>query len=456
MPSNTMLGGVFMTDVDGGLNSNTFISSENVCGIIFDTKIVGGLTNALSGVAAELFANGNVVELNSLDDVKEAGLETVMYGLPYFHLRDFFTIAGSNQRLFVSFTDSTTDTDFECIEKMQLAANGIIYQIGLWTGEAFAAKQNDGSYKVVDRGLLSKLQAQAEVLGGKIGVTNYDGNQPLNILVSAPVINEAICDITKLPDLTGLDFPKVTVLLGQSITDETHDIQVSINTAVANKTNYAVTGCVGAALGVLAIASAEQSMGWVRNFGLSAVMTQAELGFGNLTIADGAWGDNVSFTNIKSLNYTKRNNLLHRKGYVFLRDYENRENQIYFSSDQTLSTGDYRRISRCRVMHKSRRVVRQAVLPYVEETFDIDASTGYILAADVAMLQNTIYDALDHNMVQPANPTVLQISGRQVIIDPEQDLLANDQLLISYALVPKGVASAIFSTEGFALSVGNS
>ena len=445
-----------MTDVDGGLNSNTFISSENVCGIIFDTKIVGGLTNALSGVAAELFANGNVVELNSLDDVKEAGLETVMYGLPYFHLRDFFTIAGSNQRLFVSFTDSTTDTDFECIEKMQLAANGIIYQIGLWTGEAFAAKQNDGSYKVVDRGLLSKLQAQAEVLGGKIGVTNYDGNQPLNILVSAPVINEAICDITKLPDLTGLDFPKVTVLLGQSITDETHDIQVSINTAVANKTNYAVTGCVGAALGVLAIASAEQSMGWVRNFGLSAVMTQAELGFGNLTIADGAWGDNVSFTNIKSLNYTKRNNLLHRKGYVFLRDYENRENQIYFSSDQTLSTGDYRRISRCRVMHKSRRVVRQAVLPYVEETFDIDASTGYILAADVAMLQNTIYDALDHNMVQPANPTVLQISGRQVVIDPEQDLLANDQLLISYALVPKGVASAIFSTEGFALSVGNS
>lgn len=445
-----------MTDVDGGLNNNTFISSENVCGIIFDTKIVGGLANALSGVAAELFANGNVVELNSLDDVKEAGLEPVMHGLPYFHLRDFFTIAGSNQRLFVSFTDSTTDTDFECIEKMQLAANGIIYQIGLWTGEAFAAKQNDGSYKVVDRGLLSKLQAQAEVLGGKIGVTNYDGNQPLNILVSAPVINEAICDITKLPDLTGLDFPKVTVLLGQSITDETHDIQLSINTAVANKTNYAVTGCVGAALGVLAIASAEQSMGWVRNFGLSAVMTQAELGFGNLTIADGAWGDNVSFTNIKSLNYTKRNNLLHRKGYVFLRDYENRENQIYFSSDQTLSTGDYRRISRCRVMHKSRRVVRQAVLPYVEETFDIDASTGFILAADVAMLQNTIYDALDHNMVQPANPTVLQISGRQVIIDPEQDLLANDQLLISYALVPKGVASAIFSTEGFALSVGNS
>ena len=248
----------------------------------------------------------------------------------------------------------------------------------------------------------------------------------------------------------------MTVLLGQGTTDEIHAMQLAINTSVEDKTSYAVVGCVGAALGVLAIASAEQSIGWVRNFGLSQVMTQAELGFGNLTVTDGKWAATAAFTNIKSLNYTKRNNLLHRKGYVFLRDYEGRENQVYFSSDQTLSTGDYRRISRCRVMHKSRRVIRQAILPYVEETFDIDASTGYILAADVAMLQNVIYDALDHNMVQPANPTVLQISGRQVIIDPEQDLLANDQLLISYALVPKGVASAIFSTEGFALSVGNS
>ena len=42
------------------------------------------------------------------------------------------------------------------------------------------------------------------------------------------------------------------------------------------------------------------------------------------------------------------------------------------------------------------------------------------------------------------------------MIDPKQNVLENDQLLISYALVPKGITSAIFVTEGFAATVGNS
>ena len=72
------------------------------------------------------------------------------------------------------------------------------------------------------------------------------------------------------------------------------------------------------------------------------------------------------------------------------------------------------------------------------------------------MIQNVVYDALDRNMVQPASPQTPQISGRQVVIDPKQNVLENDQLLISYALVPKGITSAIFVTEGFAATVGNS
>ena len=446
-----------MTDIDGNLSNSSFVSSENVCGIIFDTKIVGGMAKALTGAAAELFANGNVVEFSDIKEVNEAGLENVMYGLPYLHISQFFALAGTNQRLFVSFTDSSIDTNFECIERMQLVANGLIYQIGLWTGEPFATTTESGDYQVINNGVLAKCQAQAETLGGKIGVTNYEGNSPVNILISAPVLDAAVCDYQRLPDLTALDFPKVSVLLGQGSSDEIHDIQFRINTS-GETPNYAIVGCVGAALGILAIASAEQSMAWVRNFNLSKVMTQCELGFGNLAVKSDMsdWENTLSFTNIKTLGYTKRNNFLHRKGYIFLRDHEGRENGVYFSSDQTLSTGDYRRISRCRVMHKSRRVVRLALLPYIEQSVEIDVSTGYIATADLAMIQNVVYDALDRNMVQPASPQTPQISGRQVVIDPKQNVLENDQLLISYALVPKGITSAIFVTEGFAATVGNS
>ena len=135
--ATTRLGGVFMNDTDGNIASGAGVSTENICGLIFDTK---GFSNPLgSGTAATTFANGNVVELNTSKDLAAAGIdETVMCGLPYYHLKMFFTLAGENQRIFVSFMNSNSDTEFEAVQIMQTAADGIIYQIGLWTAEPTA------------------------------------------------------------------------------------------------------------------------------------------------------------------------------------------------------------------------------------------------------------------------------------------------------------------------------
>ena len=490
--TNTNLGGVFTKDTDGNIGSGALVSTENVCGIIFDTN---GFTTPLgAGVAATTFANGNVVEVNSLKDVKDAGIdETIMGGLVYHHLSNFFSLAGNNQRLFVSFMDSSVDTEFAAIEQMQLAANGIIYQIGVWTPKPFG-QQNvtytqvanptgnpaaqhyyklsgsdyveasettvtenttyftaSSSIGVIDNGILTKLQNQAEVLGGKIDVINYEGFSPVNILLNAPVADVAIIDVTKLPDLSTLNLPKVSVLLGQPSNDAVHEIQEKLG-------GNAVVGNIGAALACLAVAPADISIGWVDGFNLSKVMTNAELGFGNLTRAaqatDGVYkfDAGVAFTNIKTLGYTSRNNNLHRKGYIFLTDYAGIENGVFFSCDQTLSTGDYRTIGRCRVMHKSRRVVRLALLPYVNAAWELDASTGQLSASDITLLENIVIGALDENMVQPGT-TKPQISGRACDIDETQNILANDELHISYSLVPMGYSSAIYVTEGFSTSV---
>lgn len=455
--TNTNLGGVFSKDTDGNIGSGALVSTENVCGLIFDTngfdnpfgqeKTGEDLKTLVANIASTTFANGNVVELNSMKDVKAAGIdENVMNGLVYHHLNNFFTLAGNNQRLFLSFMNSSTDADFTAVEKIQLAANGIIYQIGIWTTQPFAQKSDD-NINIIDNGLLSKLQAQAEVLGGKIDVVNYEGFSPVNILVNAPVCNEAIIDITKLPDLSTLDLPKVSVLLGQPSNDDVHTIQENLG-------GNAVVGNIGAALACLAVAPAEVSIGWVDGFNLTQVMTQAELGFGNLTRDDSSkkFTSAVAFNNIKTLGYTSRNNNLHRKGYIFLTDYAGIENGVFFSCDQTLSTGDYRTISRGRVMHKSRRVVRLALLPYVNATWELDAATGQLSASDVTMLQNLVINALDVNMVDPGT-TKPQISGRECIIDPTQNILTNDELKIDYNMVPVGCTSAIYVTEGFTTSV---
>lgn len=457
MPTNTNLGGVFMKDIDGQMYSGTVLSTEFVCGLIFDTNLMGGISKALTGDAATNFANGNVVELNSINDVKDVGLdESQMCGLPYFHLKQFFTLAGNAQRIFVSFMDSSDDTEFEAIEKMQLAASGIIYQIGLWTNQPIAKAGSDGSdYTIEGDSLLSKLQTQAENLGGKIGVTNYEGNMPVNILLNAPIINAAVVDYTRLPDVTSLDFPKVSIFLGQSSTDAVHEIQAKL-IASGTTNNYVSVGCLGAVLACLAVAPVEENIGHVENFNMSQAMTACELGFGNLTLnsAKDGFETTASFNNIKTINYTKRNTKLHQKGYNFLRDYEGIENGVFVSDDQTLSTGDYRSLTRCRTIHKSRRVVRLALLPMVKQAFEVDTSTGYLTDADVTIIENRVYNALDNNMVDPGT-TTSQISGREVIIDKEQNILDNDQLLISYNLVPKGYASAIFVTEGFVSSLSS-
>jgi len=462
--TNTNLGGVFTKDTDGNIGGGALVSTENVCGLIFDTKgfenpfgqtTQGEGQNAtlVANTASETFANGNVVELNSMKDVKAAGIdENVMNGLVYHHLNNFFTLAGNNQRLFLMFMDSTNDANFTAIEKIQLAANGIIYQIGLWTTQPFAQKSGS-DITIIDNGILSKLQSQAEVLGGKIDVINYEGFSPVNILLNAPVCDDAVVDITKLPDIATLDLPKVSVLLGQPSNDAVRTIQENIgvnNTTAVN----AIVGNIGAALACLAVAPSEVSIGWVDGFNLAQVMTQAELGFGNLARDNSTkkFTAAAAFNNIKTLGYTSRNNNLHRKGYIFLTDYAGIENGVFFSCDQTLSTGDYRSIARGRVMHKSRRVVRLALLPYVNSTWELDAATGRLSASDITKLQNIVINALDVNMVDPGTSKP-QISGRKCTIDAAQNILANDELRIGYEMVPVGCTSAIYVTEGFTTSV---
>lgn len=455
MANKTNLGGVFLTDLDNQITSDVVASTEAVGGIIFDTVLVGGLSKALgNGTASTTFANGNVVELNTVDDMKESGIdETVMLGLPKKHLDDFFTLAGNGHRLFVSFMDSSTDTNFEAVEKMQVAAGGIIDHIGVWTSKAIATKEGN-DYTLPDNNIIRKLESQAEVLGGKVGVTNYDGNAPVVILLNAPVVNEEEMDYKALPDLTSYDFPKVAVLIGQSASKTTHDLQLKLidqATALA----YVQVGNIGAALACLAVAPANESIAHVANFNLSNVMTTAELGFGNLAVTGDAgerqWGATVSYTNINTLSYQKRNQYLHQKGYCFLTTYDGLENSVFFSSDQTLSQGDYRKISRVRVINKSRRVVRRALLPYVHDDWDVDASTGELSNVSLSIIQDIVLRALNANMVEPGT-TNPQISGKAVNIPSGQSILTNDALNITYSLTPRGETGIFNVTEGFALT----
>lgn len=442
-----------MTDATGYLDNSQSISTENIGGLIFD---IANYKDALKGTA---FDKSAVVELGSKSDVEDAGLVDGKKGvlaIAKYHIDQFFKIAGEPSRLFVMFADLTEGEDnFEAIEALQTAAHGVIDHIGVWTERDLWVKSSEA---MAVAPWLKKLETVAETLGGSIRqkngtYVNYDGNAPVVILVNANTAhydNGYAVDVKNLPDAISQELPLVSVLIGQEDSDEVHTLQ-------AANTNFCPVGNVGAALGVLAVAPVENSIGWVGGYDLSITgMKKAELGFGNNVVAagsDSAAGKpevaKFAFTSIDSMPYYKRNSWICEKGYIMLTDYEGMENSVFFSNDETLSQSDFNTISLVRTIHKSRRMVRKALLPLVNQKFTVNSSTGLLPSGTITTIQNTVLGAIDSGMVDPGT-TTSQISGRTCKIDASQNVLKNHNLDIAYTIVPVGTVATFSVVEHFA------
>lgn len=433
------LGGVFMSDTDGNIGTSSTTSTEKVTGLLFDISKQAKFFEEGAGLAVKDKLQGNVIEINSMDDLKELGItaysgdteKDLLFGIPYYHINHFFRIQGSTGRLFIMFADC--GVDWNAIEQMQRAAHGMINQLGVWTEQSLW-KQTDPEAETYSIDLVTDLQSKAASLA--------DENAPLSILLCA---NSAVIatdeesvkkvELGKIPTCV-INARFVSVLLGQGLDADVSAMQL------ANQ-NLTPIGNIGAALGCIASASVQESFAWVNKFNLIGYFPDIEMGFGDVTL-------NSESKLTSTLKYSSLNKIqlddLDDKGYIFLCKYSGLESGVFFSKDQTCSNGDYRTVARNRTIHKSRRAVRNALLPYVNSPLKVDPSTGYLSSAKITMFQNIVSDIL----------TTMQnneeISGFSVTIDKNQNVLKNDTLIIKYSLVPVGVASRIEVVEGLALT----
>ncbi|QZU83302.1 DUF2586 family protein [Bacteroides thetaiotaomicron] len=433
------LGGVFMSDTDGNIGTSSTTSTEKVTGLLFDISKQAKFFEEGAGLAVKDKLQGNVIEINSMDDLKELGItaysgdteKDLLFGIPYYHINHFFGIQGSTGRLFIMFADC--GVDWNAIEQMQRAAHGMINQLGVWTEQSLW-KQTDPEAETYSIDLVTDLQSKAASLA--------DENAPLSILLCA---NSAVIatdeesvkkvELGKIPTCV-INARFVSVLLGQGLDADVSAMQL------ANQ-NLTPIGNIGAALGCIASASVQESFAWVNKFNLIGYFPDIEMGFGDVTL-------NSESKLTSTLKYSSLNKIqlddLDDKGYIFLCKYSGLESGVFFSKDQTCSNGDYRTVARNRTIHKSRCAVRNALLPYVNSPLKVDPSTGYLSSAKITMFQNIVSDIL----------TTMQnneeISGFSVTIDKNQNVLKNDTLIIKYSLVPVGVASRIEVVEGLALT----
>jgi hypothetical protein len=437
------LGNVIMTDTDGNIGTDISTSTEKVCGLLFDVSAQTDFWTKGVGLALVDTLKDNVIELNSLDDAEKIGItaytgeldsdqvsKDLLFGIPYYHIKHFFTISGGSGRLFVMFADCSQN--WNAIIDMQKAAHGIINQFGVWT-EKSLWKQTDPTASAYSIQLVGDLQSVGESLANTY-------NAPASILLSANSAKVATTSgdeskvVWSMIPTCVIDARYVTVLLGQGLDRDVAAMQVSLASCTP-------VGCVGAALGCLMQASVAESIGWVRNFDLINYFPDIEFGFGDATLSEKKLTNTTKYS---SLSATQLDDLDGR-GYVFLIKYSGLEGHVYFSGDQTCSSGDYRTISRNRAINKSRRAVRSALLPYVNSPLKVDPSTGYLSSAQSTIFSNLVTDILQ------AMVNAEEISWQSVSIPANQNILKNDTLLIKYTLIPIGNAKEIHVTEGLSI-----
>lgn len=433
------LGGVFMTDTDGNIGREISSLTEKVCGLLFDVSAQSDIWNTGVGATLKESLKDTVIEINSLEDADKLGLtpysgeanKDFLHGIPYYHIKHFFTLAGGSGRLFIMFADCSQN--WNALVDMQKASNGIISQFGVWTEKSLWKKMDEASsqYSIA---LVGDLQSVAENMAN-----NY--NAPASILLCA---NSAQIETgsgkqdtvvwSEIPTCV-IDARYVTVLLGQGMDSEVSKMQMALDSKTP-------VGTVGAALGCLTRAIVSESIGWVEQFDLINYFPDIEFGFGDVSIADGQLKSTTKYSSLSSSQL----DTLEELGYVFLVKYAGLEGHVYFSGDSTCSNGDYRTLSRNRTINKSRRLVRTALLPYVNSPVKVDPKTGQLSAAKITEFTNLVTSVLE-SMVN-AN----ELSGiGSVVIPANQNILQNDTLLIHYTVIPVGTAKTIKVTEGLTL-----
>ncbi|CDN31863.1 hypothetical protein BN938_1783 [Mucinivorans hirudinis] len=443
------LGNVFIKDVDGNIPFGGATGNEKVTGLLFDVSKQPDLFAAGYGKNNDSKLKlGDVAYITSLKSATtDFGIiervETTeddennvnfLHGIPAYHIREFFRMSGNvdgSGRLYVMFADCSSNWD--AIDAMQRVAGGMINQLGVWTEQPLWLL--NGSEQKYNLNIIPTLNGKAEALSNQ--------HQPLSIVLSANPSNTGgdsadnkQIDLNKIPSAI-CESRRVSAIFGQARSEV-------INTMQKRNVNNTPVGFLGAMMGAIARAGVQESVAWVKTFNLFDVNFQdIELGFGDINLD--AEEEFISLNMYESLSPVLLDDF-DEKGYIFPMKYAGRENGVYISKDQTCSRGDYRTIARNRTINKSRRSVRAALLPYVNSPLLVNPATGFLAPAKISAFKTLIGDILAK--MQAAQ----EISGYAVNIDPNQNVLVDDTLRISFVLVPVGVATKIYVEEGLSLT----
>ena len=352
------------------------------------------------------FGIDNIKRVRSLEEAEDLGIVEgdANFGVLWYHISEYFRIQAKGD-LYIGIynkpVDPTTHT-FDEVELVQNFAEGKVRQAAIFLDVPFVSTDLAKVQTVVTR-----LQA---------------AEKPLNVLFTADI--KLFADASTLPDLTSLLSPNVSVVIGQDGS--------GTGAALYASEGYSIS-CIGATLGTVSLSQVSESIAWVGKFNLTnGVELNAPF------LANGQDLKDLSKSFLDGLN---------DKAYIFIKNFVDGNGTFHNDSKTSeVITSDYATIENNRTIDKAIRDINTAMRPLLNSPLQVDPVTGFISEDTIQVFKTTAEAPLE--LMQAAKPTP-ELSGFEVIIDPEQDVLATSTIEMSINLVPMGTARQISINIGF-------
>ena len=391
---------------EGGLGRD-LPTKDNYSGLIFD-----------SATAPTGMVLGTPKKVRTLKDAEDLGLTAALFPVEHYQVSEFFRIAkkvsglaqGHLWLLFFAGGVESANYDGTQLKTIQDAAEGELRRVGVFLTGNFVS------------GFVTESQTEAQNLA--------DENKPLSVLLNADLSG---LTLATLADMRALSSPRVSVNLGMD--------KGGTGGALFTSEGYTVTN-LGAALAAKAFGATHENIGWIGKFDLSSTDELNTIQFGTGEAFEG-----VSVTTLDDLT---------AKGYIYLK----KEVGITGTFQQdtptaTVATSDFAYWENQETIDKAIRAVRVKLLPLVNSPLYVATDTGNLSEATIQVFKTAAFSALDQLAVDGNISTKEsgELDENSVIIDPNQDVLATSEIVVTIQIVPVGVARTITVNIGFTTQI---
>ena len=380
----------------------------------------------LGGVAASgLALNTTSDELTSAADAELLGIDEAYDAsnavLVYYHIKEFFRLAALSKtgaaKLRIRLAAQGTTLTAMCtaanahVQQMLVDANGELRRIGVVLNPAvgYTPTLSGG----LDGDVLTAI-VQAELLAAAA----FTDKRPCEIIIEGREFNGTVMGAS---NLRSNNAGNVQVAIVQ-------DPAVAALDAI-----YAKHAAVGTMLGVKAACLPHQDIGYTAKFNIAGVTE-----FASVAISSGALVSTIAASVP----------ILTGKGYIVAINYPGVAG-AFFDGNPTCDAGtsDFAWAQQTSVLNEAARLLYKALFPRINSPVLINPNNGQIQAAVAKEIESEGYQSLDPLAKQGS------ISGRDVFVDPNQDIQTTGILEVQFSLVAVGTARNITAKIGYVLNL---